>query len=235
MSYKEDSDIKIFSGSQADADEDFLRQIEALDHHRHNGNIEKARQLGRNLYELVKEDAGREKDVDPDFKEGKMPVKAGVLAMFTAEAALNMVSSMSASLLCEPFVEPLHGRRDCQFRDQVFGVRDTEFSHAAQFYRDFGLQHFARSMTEPVVHQAGLFVEFDRVPGTQVRQHVEQQPGFPVGDLRPVAHHHGAVCRQERQNDPLRGIEPEIQHDDGAFMALFDEVEDRPGRMLPRR
>ena len=28
MSYKEDSDIKIFSGSQADADEDFLRQIE---------------------------------------------------------------------------------------------------------------------------------------------------------------------------------------------------------------
>ena len=90
MAYKEDSDIKIFDGSHAEHDEEFLRQIEALDHHRHNGNVQKARQLGRNLYELVKEDAGREKDVDPDFKEGKMPVKAGVLAMFTAEAALNM-------------------------------------------------------------------------------------------------------------------------------------------------
>ena len=90
MVYKEDSDIKIFDGSHAEHDEEFLRQIEALDHHRHNGNVQKARQLGRNLYELVKEDAGREKDVDPDFKEGKMPVKAGVLAMFTAEAALNM-------------------------------------------------------------------------------------------------------------------------------------------------
>lgn len=90
MAYKEDSDIKIFEGSHSEHDDDFLRQIEALDHHRQNGNVVKARQLGRNLYDLVMEDAGREKDIDPDFKEGKMPVKAGVLAMFATEAALNM-------------------------------------------------------------------------------------------------------------------------------------------------
>lgn len=90
MTYMEDSDIKIFDGSKSEHDEDFLRQIEALDHHRHNGNFDKARQLGRRLYELVQEDAQREKDIDPDFKEGKMPVKAGVLAMFATEAALNM-------------------------------------------------------------------------------------------------------------------------------------------------
>ena len=90
MTYQEDSDIKIFGGSDTDHDEDFLRQIEALDHHRHNGNFDKARQLGRKLYELIKEDAEQEKDIDPEFKEGKMPVKAGVLGMFSAEAALNM-------------------------------------------------------------------------------------------------------------------------------------------------
>lgn len=90
MAYKEDSDIKIFEGSHSDHDDDFLRQIEALDHHRQNGNVVKARQLGRNLYELVKKDSEHEKDIDPEFKEGKMPVKAGVLAMFATEAALNM-------------------------------------------------------------------------------------------------------------------------------------------------
>lgn len=90
MAYKEDSDIKIFGSSRDKHDDEFLRQIEALDHHRQNGNIDKARQLGRNLYELVKEDSTREKNIDDAFKEGKMPVKAGVLAMFTTEAALNM-------------------------------------------------------------------------------------------------------------------------------------------------
>ena len=49
------------------------------------------------------------------------------------------VSSMSASLLCEPFVEPLHGRGDRQFRNQVFGVRDAQLAHAAQFDRELGL------------------------------------------------------------------------------------------------
>lgn len=86
----DDRDIKIFGSPEQDGDAEFLRQIELLDHHRQNGNVEKARVLGGRLFDLVKEDADSPKDLDPEFLEGKMPVKMGVLAMFATEAALNM-------------------------------------------------------------------------------------------------------------------------------------------------
>lgn len=87
---REDSDMKIFGAPESEADAEFLRQIEALDHHRQNGNMEKARDLGRKLYDIVAADSARNNPRDPDFTEGKLLIKAGVLALFSTEAALNM-------------------------------------------------------------------------------------------------------------------------------------------------
>ncbi len=86
----DDRDMKIFGSPDKEGDAEFLRQIEILDHHRQNGNVDKARVLGGKLFDLVKEDANRPKEIDPEFTEGKMPVKTGVLGMFATEAALNM-------------------------------------------------------------------------------------------------------------------------------------------------
>lgn len=87
---REDSDIKIFGAPKVDTDSEFLSQIEALDHHRQNGNMEKAKILGRKLYEIVSDDVTKTELRDPDFTEGKLLIKTGVLALFSTEAALNM-------------------------------------------------------------------------------------------------------------------------------------------------
>lgn len=86
----EDNDIKIFGAENAEQDAEFLRQIETLDHHRQNGNMEKARALGRKLYNIVMDEETKKEIGDPDFAVGKLFVKTGVLAMFSTEAALNM-------------------------------------------------------------------------------------------------------------------------------------------------
>ncbi len=90
MAYKEDSDIKIFGTPEPVIDDEFPRQIEELNHHRQNGNFAKAKQLAQKLYDLFMEDDSLIMDTEPEFQEGKMPVKSGVLVMFSAEAALNM-------------------------------------------------------------------------------------------------------------------------------------------------
>lgn len=86
----EDRDMKIFGGEDAAADDEFLRQIEALDHHRQNGNVEKARALGKKLYTIVMDEDTKAEIGDPDFLVGKLFIKTGVLALFATEAALNM-------------------------------------------------------------------------------------------------------------------------------------------------
>lgn len=86
----DDSDIKIFGSAEETADSEFLRQIEALDHHRQNGNMEKALTLGKKLYTIIVDESTRDEIKDPDFMEGKLYIKTGVLALFAAEAALNM-------------------------------------------------------------------------------------------------------------------------------------------------
>ena len=86
----EDRDIKIFGEDPSAADDEFLRQIEALDHHRQNGNVAKARQLGKKLYTIVMDEDTRAEIGDPDFLVGKLFVKTSLLALFSTEAALNM-------------------------------------------------------------------------------------------------------------------------------------------------
>lgn len=86
----EDRDIKIFGDEASSSEDEFLSQIEALNHHRQNGNVAKARQLGKNLYAFVTDDTHKAEIRDPDFLVGKLFVKTGVLAMFSVEAALNM-------------------------------------------------------------------------------------------------------------------------------------------------
>ena len=85
----EDRDMKIFGAPDAASDDEFLRQIEALDHHRQNGNVQKARALGKKLYTIVVDEETKREIGDPDFLVGKLYVKTGVLALFSTEAALN--------------------------------------------------------------------------------------------------------------------------------------------------
>lgn len=94
MPIQSDADMKIFGQENAvseneKADSDMLRQLEALDHHRQNGNVQKARNLGRRLAEIVLDEETKAEIGDTDFAEGKLLVKTGVLALFSTEAALN--------------------------------------------------------------------------------------------------------------------------------------------------
>ena len=91
MAYtREDDDIKIFGSENTEADAEFLRQIESLDHHRQNGNVEKAHALGKKLYTIIVDEETKLEIGDKDFAEGKLLIKTGVLALFATEAALNM-------------------------------------------------------------------------------------------------------------------------------------------------
>lgn len=119
MTY-EDSDIKIFGERPKDSDSEMLRQIETLDHHRQNGNVKKARALGRRLYELVTAEDIRTEIGDPDFAEGKLFVKAGVLALFSTEVALNVfLPSAQLSTIAISEMHRLLSKTDSEIYDKV--------------------------------------------------------------------------------------------------------------------
>lgn len=90
MTHKEDDDVKIFQSSCYELDEDFPRQVADLNHQRQTGNLKKANELGDKLFAIIEQEGVPFSDLNPEFREGKMPVKVGVLAMFAMEAALNI-------------------------------------------------------------------------------------------------------------------------------------------------
>ena len=90
MIKKEDSDIKIFNpDKKAENDSDMLSFVEGMNHHRQNGNVDKAKELGTLLGNYAySEDY---KDLIPDnvFSDENVHAQVCSLILFSTEAALN--------------------------------------------------------------------------------------------------------------------------------------------------
>jgi len=86
----DDSDIKIFNpSSKDDRDHDILNLVESIDHHRRNGNILRARKLGQKLSEIAMEPETMDELLAGGFESPEDITEAGVLLLFSTEAALN--------------------------------------------------------------------------------------------------------------------------------------------------
>lgn len=90
MARKEDSDIKIFKPSkQIDKDGGVLAFVEGMNHHRQNGNVEKAKELGTSLADLAFDDKNKKIISDEIFLSSDIFPQVCALVLFSAEAALN--------------------------------------------------------------------------------------------------------------------------------------------------
>ena len=90
MARKEDSDIKIFKPSkQIDKDGGVLAFVEGMNHHRQNGNVEKAKELGAKLADLAFDSKNKEVISDEIFLSADIFPQVCALVLFSAEAALN--------------------------------------------------------------------------------------------------------------------------------------------------
>ena len=89
MQRKDDSDIKIFEPSdKSEKDSDILACVEGMNHHRQNGNVDKAKVLGIFLAEDAFDD--KRKDlVDEIFLSKEIFPQVCALMLFSTEAALN--------------------------------------------------------------------------------------------------------------------------------------------------
>lgn len=86
----EDSDIKIFGSSKepTDSDNDVLQLVQSIDHHRRNGNVGRARKLGKDLADTaILEES--EADMNDVTLSNDVITEIGVLLLFSVEAALN--------------------------------------------------------------------------------------------------------------------------------------------------
>ena len=89
MQRKEDSDIKIFKPSdKSEKDSDILACVEGMNHHRQNGNVDKAKILGTVLAESAFDDERKEL-VDEVFLSKEIFPQVCALMLFSTEAALN--------------------------------------------------------------------------------------------------------------------------------------------------
>lgn len=90
MPRKEDSDIKIFKPSkQIDKDGEVLAFVEGMNHHRQNGNVEKAKNLGAKLAERAFDSKNKDLISDEIFLSSDIFPQVCALVLFSAEAALN--------------------------------------------------------------------------------------------------------------------------------------------------
>lgn len=90
MIKKEDSDIKIFKPSkQIDKDGGVLASVEGMNHHRQNGNVDKAKELGTKLADLAFDAKNKDLISDDIFLSQDIFPQVCALVLFSAEAALN--------------------------------------------------------------------------------------------------------------------------------------------------
>lgn len=90
MVKKEDSDIKIFKPSkQPDKDSGVLAFVEGMNHHRQNGNVDKAKKLGTKLAERAFDSKNKEVISNEVFLSDDIFPQICALVLFSTEAALN--------------------------------------------------------------------------------------------------------------------------------------------------
>jgi len=90
MTIREDSDIKIFSSEKnKNQDGGILSFVEGMNHHRQNGNVDKAKLLGLELGKEAMNPSNKNFLSDEVFMSEDIFPQVCALLMFSAEAALN--------------------------------------------------------------------------------------------------------------------------------------------------
>ena len=98
MRPEEDKDIKVFHPSNekkeqadesADLSQDILQAVQELDAQRSNGNLRRARKLGRSLAQFTPENAAKLGGIDPQELPSNVLYQARVLMLFTAQLTLH--------------------------------------------------------------------------------------------------------------------------------------------------
>ena len=86
---RDDSDMKIFIPRAQQEESEVLNLLESMTKNRHNGNIQKAEQLGQKLASIALTEKTRAEFHDPIFLSPDIYQQVGVLMLFAAEGALN--------------------------------------------------------------------------------------------------------------------------------------------------
>ena len=122
MARFEDDDIKIFTPAaknNADVDQDVIATMEALDRERQNGNVNKARVIGKHLSKLFIDEVNRLDSLPEEFQGSKVRQNTGVLFLFSAETALNMFlpTNTLATIAISALNDRLEDRKSDLFRN----------------------------------------------------------------------------------------------------------------------
>ena len=89
MIINEDGDIKIFKPAEkADQNSDILSFVEGLSHHRQNGNVDKAKELGASIALAIYEDTQSDNMNAKGFPQDHFMQRCALM-LFSVEAALN--------------------------------------------------------------------------------------------------------------------------------------------------
>ena len=83
-----EDDVKIYGNDSDRQNSDLNRVIENMREHRQNGNIDKAKSLGKNLVDL---EIDFEKEIAPRFMKPDIIYQMKVMLVFAAEANLQML------------------------------------------------------------------------------------------------------------------------------------------------
>lgn len=134
MSRHEDDDIKIFTSdkdlaSSVDVDAEVLNTVETMDRERQNGNVNKARVMGKHLAKLFNDEVDPRKERDEQFQDKAVIQQIGVLFLFSAETALNIF--LPSSTLSTIATTSLHDQLDDR-KSKLY--RDVYESSAYSFY-----------------------------------------------------------------------------------------------------
>ena len=90
MIKREDSDIKIFNpNKESENDSDMLSFVEGMNHHRQNGNVDKAKKLGEYLGNYAYSEDYKKLIKNPDLLHEDLYSQVCSLILFSVEAALN--------------------------------------------------------------------------------------------------------------------------------------------------
>ena len=90
MAYTEDNDVKIFNPSEKkDDSSDIISFVEGMAHHRQNGNVDKAKELGVEMALAIYDEDQTAKLSDEIFLSPEVFPQLCALMLFSTEAAFN--------------------------------------------------------------------------------------------------------------------------------------------------
>lgn len=130
MSYTEENDITIFNSSKKDdADFDVMSSLEDMAHHRQNGNVDKAKELGVELALSIYDDDQPAKLNDPVLLSPEYFTQLCTLMLFSAEAALNyyLPSPQLSAIAINSFHEVM-SRNNLPIYDEIMAGQAYTFS-----------------------------------------------------------------------------------------------------------